>query len=403
MKVLYIAPYPPLKTGVADYAKEYKEAVEEIAKIEIFNSEGTQKSFTRNSLKNIRAEKKILGDKLKKDNFDLIHFELSGGSTREFYLCLKAAREFKRIPLVLTIHDPGRLVNCAFTYYWLRNRKLLRRIVTLFTYFYTKRLECYLVKESKKIIVFTELGKKSLNKRFGKSADGKISIIPMGVAKKDAIRPEKNSKRINLIYFGFISKGKGIEVLLSAFKELLLKLQGYKLNLYLVGGSAFELISEQKHYEAYLKKTALDLGVLKNVDFVGYVKKEQLGDIFKKMHIMIIPHQPSSKVVEVLYGKNFATSGAMIRGLSFGLPMVVSNSRALKEEIEKSKAGMIFDYFSSQDLARKIESMIKKDLLEEYSQNAIKHIEEVHDWQKVVLKIKELYEKTLTKNTIKND
>jgi len=85
MKILYVAPYPSMKSGVAYYAYNFKNAIEHCLNIQIdlLDIYQNENIYTINKFlslsKKIRSLKTIL-------KYNIIHFEIGGTQNREFYM-----------------------------------------------------------------------------------------------------------------------------------------------------------------------------------------------------------------------------------------------------------------------------------------------------------------------------
>ena len=101
MRIALLAPLPPEKNGIADYASHFRNALQGLG-IEVATP-----------LAGVAADSANIASRLDSvdwNAFDLVHAELGGGRLGEFIALRELRKRFPRLPLSATVHDPERMV-----------------------------------------------------------------------------------------------------------------------------------------------------------------------------------------------------------------------------------------------------------------------------------------------------
>ncbi len=101
MRIALLAPLPPEKNGIADYASHFRNALQGLG-IEVATP-----------LAGVAADSANIASRLDSvdwNGFDLVHAELGGGRLGEFIALRELRKRFPRLPLSATVHDPERMV-----------------------------------------------------------------------------------------------------------------------------------------------------------------------------------------------------------------------------------------------------------------------------------------------------
>lgn len=137
------------------------------------------------------------------------------------------------------------------------------------------------------------------------------------------------------LYFGRISEEKGVEIAVKAFEKLLEK------KLVIMGDDTTD---EAKRLKEYISKRNI-----KNINFVGFKKGEELNEIIKKSRYVLIPS---------IWYDNLPNTA--LESFSNGKPVIASNVGSLPELVEDGKNGYLFTPGNVEDLISKI-NMIDND------------------------------------------
>lgn len=152
-----------------------------------------------------------------------------------------------------------------------------------------------------------------------------------------------------ILYFGRISKEKGILTLLNSMRSI------PQINLKIVGdGPDFE------EYLDFAKKYSIQ-----NVEFLGARWDKELEPIIEGCEFVIVPsewYDPSPYVV--------------LQAYSYGKPVIAANIGGLKDLIRNNETGFLFTSGDEKDLADSIYSLyFNKDMISSMGWNARQQVE----------------------------
>lgn len=173
---------------------------------------------------------------------------------------------------------------------------------------------------------------------------------------------EKEGKKRNikrLIFVGRLTKGKAVDVLLSAYKQI--KLLFPNISLQIVGDGP-------------------ELTTLKSiVEMEGLIDVTFLGEIFNSKELSQVMYEASLFILPGLGGLGINTAMAM------GLPIICSRADGTEQHLViNDKNGIIFDG-TSEDLVRAIKSLlIKDDVIREMGLYSSKLIDERYNLNKMI-------------------
>lgn len=207
-------------------------------------------------------------------------------------------------------------------------------------------------KKADKLIVHTKKFIQVVNKLYGKSFDN-IHYIPLIVHRKKINNIESSEmkltylSRINFLFFGYISKYKGIEILGKAFK--LLEEKGYQdISLTVAGQGDF---SEYNKIYSELKR-------------VNIINRRITEDEVNCLYSI-------KNVVNVAPYLDATQSGVIATALDFCVPIIATDVGGLREQLDDGNIGVLCNC-SVQDLANKMELFVKDKNLHSIETNKIK-------------------------------
>ena len=129
----------------------------------------------------------------------------------------------------------------------------------------------------------------------------KVAIIPNGVdIQSELVIQDLKPKK--LLFLSRIHQKKGVELLLNALKKC-----DYEFNLVIAG-------SGDQNYIAKLKRDVENLGLTRNVSFVGSVEGEEKKQLFMNSDFFVLP----------TYSENFGN--VIAEALSYGKPVLTTNT-----------------------------------------------------------------------------
>ncbi len=172
------------------------------------------------------------------------------------------------------------------------------------------------------------------------------------------------------LYFGRISKEKGINILLEA-----LSLAKDKVKVKIVGSGP-----EEKNYISSLKSLGLD----GQVEFLGSKFGKELFEIIAKAKFVVIPS---------IWAENMPLT--LLESMMAKKVVLVSKTGGLPELINNKENGFIFENGDARDLAKVIDSLSNYNLVE-MGEKAKKRVEDLVI-EKHLLKILDVYTSLINK------
>jgi len=136
-----------------------------------------------------------------------------------------------------------------------------------------------------------------------------------------------------LITAGIINRGKNIERLIRCLPRIGIN----NLFLVIVGEGSTKADFQ---YDKDLKKLAEHLGLIKQVIFLGWLKKEDLLEIFSMSDLFVLP------------SKNEGMPNAMLEALGVDLPCMGSNIPGIKDILQHDE--LMFNPLGEDDISEKI-------------------------------------------------
>lgn len=146
--------------------------------------------------------------------------------------------------------------------------------------------------------------------------ENKIKVLPNGVPDPKVTNVRED---FTIAYVGRLSEKKGVDVLLNAMTQLIIKEPAVQLHL--MGGGAEEV-------EKY-SQIAKDLGLESNTVFYGSRPKEEVLELFSKARFAVVP--------SLSEGFGFV----VIEAFSVKTPVIGSNTGGIAEIIRDGKDGIL--------------------------------------------------------------
>jgi glycosyltransferase involved in cell wall biosynthesis len=227
------------------------------------------------------------------------------------------------------------------------------------------------------IFVHTERMKSELVSDF-RIPKSKVSVIPFGInntVPNTALSTAEAKQQTGvgsgdktLLFFGNIAPYKGLEYLVSAFKELLSRDRSYRLI----------IVGRPKGSEKYWKQIRQAIACSGNGDRIiqriEYIPDELTELYFKAADVLILPYT------------HIFQSGVLFLAYSFGLPVIAADVGSLKDEVVEGQTGFVFRPQDSSDLARKTDRYFHSELfhnLEARRAQIKEYANEQYSWKKV--------------------
>ncbi|MFQ6347743.1 glycosyltransferase [Pseudomonas sp. R11F] len=389
MRIALLAPLPPEKNGIADYANHFKTALEQLGVTVV------------TPLSGVAGNSVAIGQAIAAFDWqgvDLVHAELGGGRLGEFLALRELRKALPKLPLTATVHDPERMV-------WRRERlpfplNLLERLpsplpqaAVVLADPLTLSEERRVAQDLTRLVTLTRLGADCLSERMRLPA-GKVAVINhANLAIAPAALPSLDTLR--LLYFGFIYRGKGIEDLLQALAAVFKQAPQLhdRVRLTLAGGTAAEMaFGAGGNYLEQLNSQIADLGLAGSIDWRLNLPASEIAQTIQAHHVMVLPYRESKKLG--LLGRQRGTSGALSWAAACGRGAITSDARAFAEEVASGN-GLIFP---QGDVAALSEQLLRlantPTLAQDWAERAAQ-IGRERLWPLTAQKFKDLFEQAI--------
>jgi len=163
---------------------------------------------------------------------------------------------------------------------------------------------------------------------------------------------------------------KGIHYLIDAYKRL-----NTEKKLVIVG--------EGFHSDDYVKELHDKAGANSNIIFTGAQHGDILTELFSNAYLFAQPSEAEGLSI------------ALLEGMSYGLPVLVSDIVENKEVIENT--GFKFTSKSVSDLEMKLKNLLDMDEIQQYGKMARNRVDKLYNWDTIASDLGHLYEKTALK------
>lgn len=361
MKIAYISTYPPRECGIATFNYNLMRAInanfadrrlvdsgfvvalndsenldeyEYPDEVKYIIRQNSQKDYIRaaNYINNSLADACILEHE----------FGIYGGESGIYIL-----------PLINRIEKP--LISILHTV--LRDPSYVQRIIIR-----------EIAEQSAKVIVMSQRAVEFLTTIYDIPLE-KIQIIEHGVPDLEApaVNPVKNLSQFKnrrvLLTFGLLSRGKGLETVISALPRIVEKHPDV---MYVFLGNTHPGVirSSGEEYRDHLKSLANQLGVSKNLSFINqFVEENELINYLTACDIYVTPYLNEAQI----------TSGTLSYAVGAGAA-VVSTPYWHATELLADNRGRLFDFKDSDELADiVIELLDQERVLNELKTNAYEY------------------------------
>jgi glycosyltransferase involved in cell wall biosynthesis len=213
-----------------------------------------------------------------------------------------------------TLHDPPFL---TFPYFQFGSELLMRLSRGFDWYLNSLGLQRRKLERLSRIFVLSETGRQAI---LDLAPAANVITIPH-VIRPDSIWPQRSPLGSEIIYFGFIGPGKGLDYVLRLHRELLRSRPGTQLH---VVGQATSRSAQ--HYIDRLKAEYRD-----SVTFHGYVPDEQLDVLFERAGHAILPYAQYKYV--------FPASGSAIHAIRRARILWTTDANAMAEVVKDGENG----------------------------------------------------------------
>ena len=243
-----------------------------------------------------------------------------------------------------------------------------------------KKFEYKYIRKADKVIVVTEEAKAYYLNEIGTKED-KIYVVPNTVRQAFYNDFNLNQKIVNryknsftLLYIGDTGLRRGIQTMIKSLKYILPSIPNLKL-----------VVVGKNKTDYQLQNLVKELGHEKYVDLEGWQNFELFQSYIFASNIGTCPIHKN-----IHHDTTYANK--IFQYMAFGKPIVVSNCDAQVKVIEDYNCGLVFNDRDEKDFADKILTLYNNQtLLNDYSKNATKAIEESLNWSKKSIELINLY------------
>ncbi|MEM3393040.1 MAG: glycosyltransferase [Candidatus Bathyarchaeia archaeon] len=215
----------------------------------------------------------------------------------------------------------------------------------------------------------------------------KVFVIPHGVEAPliENICIKKDLKNNVILFFGFITPDKGVEVLIDAFSKITNILP--KVKLLILGSYRPRLYKENPNYigaiEKKLKETKLNDKVIFEDKFVN---DNYLQSYIQIADIIVFPYIDENVI---------GASGALASCINFGKPIIATNIPRFNTELKNGVNSILVNPNDKEELYKAlIKLLLDEELRIKLSLN-IKNLGKERSWFNIAIKTMEVYNKFL--------
>ena len=334
-----------LKRGLPDF--------ERIGNVNVYRIGAGNKILDKPLLPNLGFLKAVSFHKKKK--YDLIHgFMASQGSAAAYLFKLF----YPKVPFVLTLQEGDLGRNSPFDRFWQRRVIKKADVITA--------ISGYLAEFAK---------------RYNKRAP--VHIVPNGVDlekfRKQELGIMNYGKDKVIITVSRLVRKNGIDTLIKAVPKLKSLIPDSKFIIQIIGEGP-----ERKK----LEKLAVKSGVTDKVRFLGSVSNDEVPGHLAEADVFVRP------------SRSEGLGSAFLEAMAAGVPVIGTRVGGIPDFLKDWKTGLFCKTDDPEDLAQKIDMILKDDNLSgKLVENGRKLVEERYDWDRIAVLMKEVYEKTISDNS----
>ena len=298
----------------------------------------------------------MLRRKMKENKFDIVHVHQLYPAG---YWALSSLGAFRNI-IVATAHGEDVLIAAEYSYGKRLNKRIDRKIR-------------WALKEGR---YFTAVSRSLKDEMVASGAiEGSIRVIPNGV-NLESFRGQNvfESVKPYLFSMGRLVFVKGYDVLIETFAKIIE--ENYDVDLIIAGRGP---------EEDSLRDLVRKKGLSGRVKFVGFVDGEKKVSLLKSSRFCVCP------------SRREGLGSANIEALAAGRPVVAFNVDGISDIIEHGKNGLLAKPGDSEDLASKMQMLLRNEKLRErMSRQALGMVKE-YDWVEIARRYESLYKEMISR------
>jgi glycosyltransferase involved in cell wall biosynthesis len=374
-KIVYLSTFPSRECGIATFTADLTAAMDDLLGPVI---ESRVAALNLDDVSRYSYSRKVI-------------FQINQHSEQEYIKTAKSINDMNEVKLVNIQHEFGIFAGEYGSYVISFLSELKKPSVVTFHSILPspdeklKAIVRLIAEKASGLVVMTNLSREILIREYG-IAEEKISVIPHGIHSMPYISSAKNKatlglpKKVNLLTFGLLSRGKGIEYVIEALPKVV---NAYPDILYIVLGVTHPnvLKEEGESYRKFLIKKVYDLGLSSHVNFYNeYVSVDKLLHFLRSADIYI----------STSLDQNQAVSGTFSYALGSGRP-VISTPFAQAREVITSEVGRLVNFREPGSYGEAIMSLLQdSSLREQLGKNAYFRTRNM-TWENVALEYSKLF------------
>ncbi|MDD4893737.1 MAG: glycosyltransferase [Candidatus Omnitrophica bacterium] len=377
IKVIYVSTFPPRECGMATFTEDLTSAMDDLLLPAI---ESRVVAVNTDDISRCHYPRKVIS-------------EIGCSSHDEYIRIAETINAMNDVRLVNIQHEFGIFAGPLGSHI-ISFLEALKKpsIVTLHSILPSPDEKMYRVvhaiaEHASGLVAMTRHSKELLISAYGIDEE-KISVIPHGIHAMpytSSVKPKSFlglKKKVNLLTFGFLSRGKGLEYVIEALPEVV---KAYPDLLYVILGVTHPnvLKEEGESYRNFLTQKVHDLKLTAHVNFYNeYVTLDELLQFLKAADIYI----------STSLNPNQAVSGTLSYALGTGRP-VVSTCFAQAKELVTPEVGILVDFRNPSAYARALSVLLKDPVArEQLAKNAYFRTRNMA-WENVALEYLKLFSK----------
>lgn len=223
----------------------------------------------------------------------------------------------------------------------------------------------FVLKNATEVVVNSSATKDRCNEIYsGRS----YQVIPMGVSFENFNKKiKKQSDTLNILFVGRLSEEKGIKYLIKALATL--KRQNIKFKAKIVGSGPEEV---------ELKQLTKFLGLSNNIEFTGWVNRDNIADYYDWASVFVGPSIESDTGWKEALGVVFLEASAA------GLPIITTQTGGIVDIVKNNETGFLVKPKSSSEIAKKlIELQQDSNLRSRLGSNAQSFVQKNFSWTSI--------------------
>ena len=235
-----------------------------------------------------------------------------------------------------------------------------------------------IISQVDKIIVLNKTQQKE-NEKTEILYDGSNINFKFKISKSDLLDKHKLHDKIIIGYIGTLVVNEGIEYILKCIKLL----NNNKIMFVIIGDGPYK-----NSMIDYIKSN----DIVDNILYLGKLKHELAIEYYQIFDACIFPKKKCE-----LY--ELKSSFKLIEAMTFGKPVIVTNSKATNEIIIDGKNGLLCNPDDVNDLLDKIKLLLfNNELMEKLGKEAHKWIKKNRNWKNICKKLTNIYDDLLNEH-----